>query len=122
MLSFAVALGVIAIAVGRSEAIGCYSCNNKENSRCLDPFNPGGIPYCTGASCTKATEKDGGQTVLYRDCNINVTTTDFCAYVKEVDATICVCSTDYCNDGNLLKPMFEILVLVIAVLVINARG
>src|SRR6218665_14137 len=46
-----VAIGVIAMAFGRSEAITCYQCSSVTDSKCSDPSDSNGIATCHGTAC-----------------------------------------------------------------------
>lgn len=59
-LAALVAIGVIAIVIGESEAIQCYSCAVTISSSCLDPFSKSGVATCDGEACTKSIASAAG--------------------------------------------------------------
>lgn len=119
-----VVIGVIAMAIGRSEAISCYACNSVTDNRCLDPFNSNGVSKCQGATCTKAWATSSGVTVVIRDCSVDAVTKDECAdvTVSGVKSKGCVCSTDLCNDGQLVKPTLYNVLIGVAMATVTAIG
>jgi hypothetical protein len=101
-----VVIGVIAVMIVRSDAINCYSCISVNSTNCLDPFKADGIRTCQGAACVKGKGTESGVTVVIRDCLPEPVQKDECAEVKKTrfKGFACVCRSDKCNDGQIVKP------------------
>lgn len=101
-----VVIGVIAVMIGHSEAITCYSCISINSTNCLDSFKADGIRLCQGAACVKGKGTESGVTVVSRDCLTEPVQKDECAEVTKsgFKGFACVCRSDKCNDGQIVKP------------------
>lgn len=119
-----VVIGVIATALGRSEAITCYSCLSASDSSCLDPFKSSGIKTCKGAACTKGKATSSDVTFVIRGCIPIAFENDGCAdeTVEGARGILCACRTDYCNDGQLVKPTLYNVVIGVAMATVTAIG
>lgn len=102
-----VVIGVAALAFGHSEAIKCYSCSSETEANCRDPFNSYKVPTCTGGTCTTGWANLSGVTAVVRACYSVPVERDLCADTTTLGITgrACVCSTDYCNNGKMVKPI-----------------
>ena len=65
-----------------------------------------------------------GVTVVMRDCISDPVGMDLCADVTEAGAKGkgCVCRTDYCNDGQLVKPTLYNVVIGVAIATVTTIG
>jgi hypothetical protein len=104
-----VVIGVIVMAFGRSEAlIDCYSCdsNPTNNTYCRDPFSSTGVDTAKCIACRKYYYTDEDTTTFTRDCYDDPIEGDECAKSTLDDKTTvtCLCNSDKCNDGQLVKP------------------
>jgi hypothetical protein len=118
-------IGVIAMAFGGCEAITCIQCaSSDKNNYCSDPFSWKGVGTCTfGKKCFKFKEiKSGVSTTVNRTCGTNPGGKDECTEVtKNGDTTIrCVCSTDKCNDGQMVKPTVYNVIIGVAMATVMA--
>lgn len=60
-----VVIGVTTTMFGSSEAITCYLCDSRIDSRCLDPFNYNGVGTCEGLACGKYKVTTSGMFVTF---------------------------------------------------------
>lgn len=121
-----VAIGLILLIRTTSNAlIVCYICTSAVQVNCNDPFSPVGIHTCYGGSCYTAKEVSPGLTKVERTCVANIVDPLFCNSSKAGGSAVCICSSNYCNNEDILevdsdadKPiphMFHIMILSAAV-------
>ncbi|XP_052785679.1 uncharacterized protein LOC128221215 [Mya arenaria] len=101
-----------------AQGISCYSCDTiTDGKNCDDPFVDGTVKKnCT--SCFTLKGEVSGVKGIARDCETETDLTTGCNSFEEdiYSGTLCVCTTDLCNDAT-RGPMATIMLNLLPVLV-----